>query len=327
MELPDATTTTAAAICAHNACKGIAKIGGLILGDQFRNKEYRDALMKAQADRDIEDIKAGNARFDGKVLHPALALPEMPLNVSLEYLPILEGQRQESNNLNANLGIALGILADTDDKDISDEPVSPDWFARWRREAQGIGDQSLQNIWGRILAEEVKRPQSVSLKTLDVLKNVTATDAELFCRVAQYHIQSVIPDKVSAYQWPYTLRETIYLEGLGFLGGKNDLRPEVSDVLDSDKKGFICQGFILVFDLPPKITSLGRMMTGPVLSIAGNEILQVADNIPSAHPETIKIVGDFVWKNLPNTCQIMEAYPLTSNSEFDENTVLRSWHR
>lgn len=307
--------------------KGVERCLDLVLAPFDREKKYKDILRDAQAQKDAKGIEAGVIGFDGKTLYPTLALPDMPPNVPLEYLPVLAGQRQESNNLNANLGIALGILADTDDKDISDEPVSPDWFARWRREAQGIGDQSLQNIWGRILAEEVKRPQSVSLKTLDVLKNVTATDAELFCRVTQYHIQSVIPDKFSAYQWPYTLRETIYLEGLGFLGGKNDLRPEVSDVLDSDKKGFICQGFILVFDLPPKITSLGRMMTGPVLSIAGNEILQVADNIPSAHPKTIKIVGDFVWKNLPNTCQIMEAYPLTSNSEFDEDTVLRSWHR
>lgn len=315
------------AICTYNACKGIGKIGGLIFGEQFRHMEYRDALMKAQAERDAKAIEAGEARFDGKVLHPALALPNMPPNVPLEYLPMLEGHRQESDNLNANLGIALSILADTDDKDISDEPVSPDWFARWRREAQVIGDHELQSLWGRILAEEVKNPRSVSLKALDVLKNVTSADVELFRSVAQYHIDMIIFDKCWVTPWPYTLEETVHLENLGFLGGNTALCPSVIDVIESNKKSFTCHGFVLIFDAPRENVYLREEMSGPALSITGKEILRVADNIPSAQPEVIKTLGDFVWNHLPQSCQKMEARPTTGATSFDDSIVLHSWHR
>lgn len=319
MEFPDAITTVAA-ICAHNACKGIAKLGGLILGGQFRHKEYRDALMKAQADRDVEDIKAGNARFDANILHQALALPDMPLNVPLEYLPMLEGQRQESSNLNENIGVALSILAETPEEDISDEPVSPDWFARWRREAQIIGDQELRNLWGRILAEEVKQPNSVSLKTLDVLKNVTAEDAELFCHTVKFRIGSLIVSSYASSITPYSIEQLIQLQGLGLITG-GDLSPVPQAVDETDRRIINCQGFFLSFDLPNK-SSLGWGIYGYSLSPAGFEILNISDSIPEPDLATIKIVGDHVWKYTPDTCQVMEA-----RSWSDQAKILHSWHR
>lgn len=318
--------TVIGAIIASNACKGVSKLGTLIFGKQFRLNEYKNTLMKAQAERDAKAIEAEDVRFDGATLQPALALPSLPPNVPLEYLPMLEGQRQESSNLNANLGIAFGILADTDDKDISDESVSPGWFARWRREAQVIGDHELQNIWGRILAEEVKQPKSVSLKTLDVLKNVTAEDAELFCRVARYHVDMVIFDRREITPWPYTLDEILYLENLGFLGGNADIVPELTEVEGSNKKFYSCHGFILIFETPiKKFYSNG--MAGPTLSVSGNEILRVADNIPAAQPDVIKTIGDVVWSHLPKSCKEMKAHPTTGDDSFDDNIILQRWNR
>lgn len=319
--------TVIGAILMHNACKGVAKLGNLVLGKQFRQKEYKDILSKAQAAKDVKAIEAGDARFDGETLQTVLPVPDLPLNVPPEYLPMSEGQRQESSNLNANLGIALCILADTEDDKISDEPVSPDWFARWRREAQTIGDQELQQLWGRILAEEVKNPKSVSLKALDVLKNVTSADVELFRRVAQYHINMIIFDKWRVTPWPYTLEETVHLENLGFLGGNTGLYPSAIDVIESDKKGFICHGFALIFDAPRGKIYFKEEMSGPALSITGKEILRVADNIPSAQPEVIKTLGDFVWNQLPISCQEMEARPTTGATSFDDDIVLHRWHR
>lgn len=320
MEIPEKTLTDVCALLVDNTCKGMGKLGSLIFGSQFRKKEYRDALMAAQAEKDAKAIAAGEARFDGTALIPALALPSMPLNVPLEYLPMLEGQRQEVNNLNANLNVALSILADTEDDKISDEPVSPDWFARWRREAQVIGDQGLQNIWGRILAEEVKKPKSVSLKTLDVLKNVTATDAELFCHVVKFRILTVIASSRHFSSFPYSVEQLLHLQSLGLLVG-GDLTPVPQKCETLVQKVFLCQGYALLFDLPNN-SPLRLGISGPALSSVGEEILKVSDSIPEPDLATVKIVGDFVWRHLPDTCQGMEARSMP-----DGVKLLHSWHR
>ena len=44
----------------------------------------------------------------------------------------------------------------------------------------------MQDLWGRILAGEVKRPKSYSLRTLEALRNITREEAELFEQIAQY---------------------------------------------------------------------------------------------------------------------------------------------
>ena len=44
----------------------------------------------------------------------------------------------------------------------------------------------MQNLWGRILAGEVKRPKSYSLRTLEALRNITREEAELLEQIAQY---------------------------------------------------------------------------------------------------------------------------------------------
>ncbi len=43
----------------------------------------------------------------------------------------------------------------------------------------------MQVLWGKMLAGEVVKPKSYSLRTLDTLKNLTKDDAEIFIKVAQ----------------------------------------------------------------------------------------------------------------------------------------------
>ncbi len=77
---------------------------------------------------------------------------------------------QELENVAGNVNVALQVLKDVPDEQVADDDVSADFFARWRREAKVIGDSDLQEVWGRLLAEEIKKPESVSYRTIDVIK-------------------------------------------------------------------------------------------------------------------------------------------------------------
>ena len=140
--------------------KGGQKLLDLVLARFFRKKNYLDALMEAKGRRDGKAIEDGRMDFDGKHLIPALEMP----NISPVVVPYAAGIQEEALNLYANLTITADILKDTPDSQVSDEPVNPDWFARWRREACLIGEPEMQVLWGRILAEEVKKPHAISLR-------------------------------------------------------------------------------------------------------------------------------------------------------------------
>jgi hypothetical protein len=79
-----------------------------------------------------------------------------------------------------------GVKALPPPEQISREPVSQDWIARFYHECQDISDEQMQQIWGRILAGEVATPGTFSPRTLSVVRDLTKDDANLFLKVCEF---------------------------------------------------------------------------------------------------------------------------------------------
>lgn len=71
---------------------------------------------------------------------------------------------------------------------VTDEPVNEDWATRFFNIIGDVSDEELQLLWGKILAGEVKKPKSFSLRTLEVLRNLSKEEAEIFIKVADFVI-------------------------------------------------------------------------------------------------------------------------------------------
>lgn len=67
---------------------------------------------------------------------------------------------------------------------VSDEPVDDDWIVRFFNSVEDVSNEKLQEIWAKILAGEIKKPRSSSLRTLDVLKNLSVDEATIFEKVS-----------------------------------------------------------------------------------------------------------------------------------------------
>lgn len=61
-----------------------------------------------------------------------------------------------------------------------------DWFMRFYEIVGNISDEKVQDMWARIMAGEINKPQSFSLRTLDVLKNIGKPEAELFSNILSH---------------------------------------------------------------------------------------------------------------------------------------------
>ena len=97
----------------------------------------------------------------------------------------------ESVKKQINIESVTGYAAENlpDDAEVSPDPVDPDWISRFFNIAQDITSDQMQDLWGRILAGEVKKPGSYSLRTLALLRNLSREEAELFCRAAELNVQ------------------------------------------------------------------------------------------------------------------------------------------
>lgn len=73
---------------------------------------------------------------------------------------------------------------------VTSEPVDEDWLNRFFNSVKEISNEDMQIIWARILAEEIKSPNTCSFRTLETLRNMTRVEAELFQKISRCTIQS-----------------------------------------------------------------------------------------------------------------------------------------
>jgi len=79
--------------------------------------------------------------------------------------------------------------------DYMEETANPpeidiDWLHHFSHSAQDVSEEKVRDWWAKILAGEAKQKGSFSRRTIDVLKNLSKEDCELFEKFSQYVVRS-----------------------------------------------------------------------------------------------------------------------------------------
>ncbi len=72
---------------------------------------------------------------------------------------------------------------------VENSQLNIDWFIRFFEDAGNISDDGMQVLWSKVLAGEIKQPGSFSLRTLDVLKSLSKTEAEAIQLICSFAIK------------------------------------------------------------------------------------------------------------------------------------------
>ena len=96
-------------------------------------------------------------------------------------------QKKQKNIENITQYAAINL---ENEKTVSEEPVDEDWTSRFFNYAEDISNEEMQELWGRILAGEIKQPNSFSLRTLEFVRNLSKHEAQTFTKAANYVISS-----------------------------------------------------------------------------------------------------------------------------------------
>ena len=69
---------------------------------------------------------------------------------------------------------------------VSSTPVNEDWISSFFDFVANVSNEQMQILWGKVLAGEIEKPDSFSIRTLDVLRKMTREDAICFAKIVPF---------------------------------------------------------------------------------------------------------------------------------------------
>ena len=90
------------------------------------------------------------------------------------------------------ISVVQEAAAELGGKEVPDREPDPDWTARFFDSVKDVSSEDMRKIWTRILAGEIENPGRTALRTLDVLRNMTREEAEIFKLACDFIIDDFI---------------------------------------------------------------------------------------------------------------------------------------
>lgn len=104
---------------------------------------------------------------------------------------------KKQQNIEAVVDVAYTELEKVET--VSDTPVESDWINVFFDSIANVSTEQMQLLWGRLLAGEIKKPGSFSLRTLGILKNLSSNEAEIFKGITPYILRCRGDSELSDY--------------------------------------------------------------------------------------------------------------------------------
>lgn len=191
-------------LCLQNGLETASKVGpivGAIFAAIFLRKNTKDA--------EFEKLKAGKFREVADRLLASGYMTYTEFYKAANFLHVAELADQV-------------FKQDYQNKADENQKYDFDWYMRFYDIVGNISDEEMQAIWARILAGEIHRKGTYSLQLLDILKNFTQKQAELYNRVCSHCFISgdnvYIPNDNEYLQFAnITYQDILDLDALGLI--------------------------------------------------------------------------------------------------------------
>ena len=228
--------------------KGLTQIGnGLgatpVIGDAFLEQAHHKAMFIQQTEQDKKAITDGLAYYDytkkqliyfKDIDDPKLKIEaRREARVGLVREKILDYVLEELENKKIKLeDMVIGV--DTN-------YLNEEFLPYWDKYSDDMRRADLQNLWAKILVQEMKNPHTISIRTMQFVKTLSTRDANIFNMILPYVInKNTIPHIYNVIN-PIDIQ---HLEHLGLLLGDRALPLEKGDVLPLGKQALTSDKFL-----------------------------------------------------------------------------------
>jgi hypothetical protein len=214
--------------------------------------QRRKMLIETKTENDIREYKQGLIDIDdnGDIIPKDNIIKSMLIDEKMRII-------HKKSNLINTVKRAYELLEEESSlsQEYSDN-VDANWFNRWREEAENADTEEVQYLWAKIINQEIRNPSSVSLRTLDFIRNLSKDEALLIEKIISCSFMNFIffdvnereePEKLSFPDLPdeensFLIQNGIYqnqlqelkelgiIDGVGFGGVAWDLPTTSNDM-------------------------------------------------------------------------------------------------
>ena len=170
---------------------GIGSVAGHLLATRIARREVEVQKILAEGQADTMQIIAKAQAEARELLVRQNATVQGELTIG-DFLTQRIQFQEEKRQANISTVVNQAVL-ELGDKNVQDHEVDHDWTARFFNDVQDVSSKEMQTLWAKILAGEVERPGSASIKTLGTLKNFDQAIAKAFQTLCSICITT----------WPY----------------------------------------------------------------------------------------------------------------------------
>ncbi|HAW92805.1 MULTISPECIES: TIGR03899 family protein [unclassified Arsukibacterium] len=149
----------------------LLKLARYHLGAPVANKTAETANESAET----SDHTPGNAKLQQLVARSGASEPGTELNLAQRVNRRLQMQRErQQQNLEKIMALAMEYCPER----VSAQEIDPDWFSQYCELVLNISNDNMQQLWAKILAGEIATPGRFSLKTLQILQQMSHKEAQ-----------------------------------------------------------------------------------------------------------------------------------------------------
>lgn len=172
---------------------GIGSVAGPMLATWRARREAEALRITAGGEADSMRIIAA-AQADARSL---LVAPDSTVSGELDLTQTVNQRiRFQEEKRQRNIAAVVGQAADQlGDKEVPDSETDHDWAARFFSDVQDVSSEEMQILWAKVLAGEMERAGSTSIRALNILRNLDQNTARLFGRLCSACVMLIVGDR------------------------------------------------------------------------------------------------------------------------------------
>lgn len=286
--MPDPTFIAGTKVLAKYAASGVGSIAGPILASWRASREGKAALISAEYRSKVRIIEAKAEAEALAIMSDAQKQVIQSVEQGVESAKggiditgagINQAIEFQTLKRTANFSSVIEDAAsELEDVEVPDHEPDADWTARFFGYEQDVSSEDLRKIWARILSGEIRNPGQTSLRTLEILRNLSSYDAAMFAGICPFVLRNgwiFYEDLTHVFQ-ELNYNKLLHLQDCGLLDIGFSLQIEMN--FDALGQIFIYQQ---KFDLLiGRDQGNSKTLTVPVIRLtsAGLELYKVAKN-------------------------------------------------
>lgn len=190
-------------------------------------------------------------------------------------------EKRRQDNIDSVVEMAAKNL---EGKTVSDKMVDEDWATRFFDIVQDVSKSEMKVLWAKILSKEIEKPTSYSLRTLEILRNITYEEAQLFVKLSNYVLNKgdyfIFAEYDIMERYEVGFKDIAKLRELGFLQSGDFVTCSFQANPNSiSNVNFVYANNFLQFTFTPSTIDV-EMPVFP-LTQAGQEIYELIESKPN----------------------------------------------